>query len=509
MKDIKNVSEIINEPQNDIKKHLKCLELEGITFYKDSIHKVEDTIIAMARNNSEKFLMLFSETSNGAIDKFTGETLGSAGVYAKMAGLNEENAEIIRTLFPWTKPISLKNHSTTIGCGDRLGLATAGHISAIRDFRGAKPVLAQQSIRELALTGRNYRQVVDDAVFGVFQSGYKNGYGADGDHLKTMDDISIALDADMPMITLDLSDVLNVGAADLSDPEIRTLFEKLPTTLKERVLSSYSGKTFEVSSDNALKLDEITIMRCVIMYNEAMDFAAKVDDYLKSRRGNEYDLEISIDETSAPTLPTHHLYIINELLYRSVKPASVAPRFIGEFQKGIDYIGDVSEFEKQFKVHCQIAKKYGNYKVSVHSGSDKFSIFPIVGKETGGYLHLKTAGTSWLEALRLISIHSPFLFKTIYKRARRTFNEALKLYHISTTIDQTPDIDDIEQTAFPELLNQVPARQLLHITYGSILNTPSIRPLFFASMHTNEDGYYDLLRTHFDKHLSTLGVKPV
>ena len=75
------------------------------------------------------------------------------------------------------------------------------------------------------------------------------------------------------------------------------------------------------------------------MYNRAMDFAAEVDEYLKSRRGEEYDLEISIDETSAPTLPSHHLYIINELTYRNVKPNSVAPRFIGEFQKGIDYIG--------------------------------------------------------------------------------------------------------------------------------------------------------------------------
>jgi tagaturonate epimerase len=509
MKDIKNVSEIINEPQNDIRKHLKSLELEGITFYKDSIHKVEDTIIAMARDNSDRFLMLFSETNNGVINKFNGETLGSTGMYAKMAELNAGNADAIRNLFPWTKPISLKNHRTTIGCGDRLGLASAGHISAIRDFRGAKPVLAQQSIRELALTGRNYRQVVDDTVYGVFQSGYKDGYGADGDHLKTMEDISVALDAEMPMITLDLSDVLNVEAADWTDSEVRSQFDKFPTDLKKRILASYSEKIFEISSDSAIKLDEITVMRCAIMYNEAIDFAAKVDEYLKSRRGDEYDLEISIDETSAPTLPSHHLYIINELVYRNVAPASVAPRFIGEFQKGIDYIGDISEFEKQFKVHCQIAKKYGNYKVSVHSGSDKFSIFPIVGKETDGYLHLKTAGTSWLEALRVISIHSPFLFKTIYKRARRTFNEALKLYHITTSLDQTLDIDDIEQTNFPELLNQVPARQLLHITYGSILNTPSIRPLFFASMHANEDAYYDLLRTHFDRHLSTLGVKPV
>ena len=509
MKDIKDVSEIIHESKSDIRKHLTSLDMEGITFYKKSIRKIDDTIIAMARDDSERFIMVFGESKEGIINKFKGETVGSAGVYAKLAELNAENAAVIREIFPWTKPVSLKKHRTTIGCGDRLGLATPGHILAIRDFDGAKPVLAQQSIRELTLTGRNYRQVVDDAVFGVFQTGYKGGYGADGDHLKTMEDIAVAVDAGMPMITLDLSETLNVPAADWSDSEVEREFESFSADLQKRLISSYADKYYQLATGSSLKLDAITVKRCAIMYNKAMDFAAKVDEYLKTRRGDEYDLEISIDETSAPTLPEHHLYIINELIHRNVNPASVAPRFIGEFQKGIDYIGEISEFEKQFRVHCQIAKKYGNYKVSVHSGSDKFSIFPIVGKETEGYLHLKTAGTSWLESLRLVSIHSPFLFKVIYKRAKRTFNEALKLYHITSTLGEMPNIDDIDQALFPELLDKISTRQLLHITYGSILNTPSIRHMFFSTMHAHEDVYYDLLKKHFDMHLSSLQVKSI
>ena len=214
----------------------------------------------MAKDSSKKFLMLFSDEKEGILSKFDGEVLGSSGVYAKHADLNEKNAEILRNLFPWTKPVSLKKYSTTIGCGDRLGLATPGHLAAIKDFEGAKPVLAQQSIRELTLTGRNYRQVVDDTVFGVFQSGFKDGYGADGDHLKTLDDISVALDADMPMITLDLSDVLNVAAADWSDTEIKKEFDNFSQELKNRISKTYFGKTFTVGGENEIKLDDVTAM---------------------------------------------------------------------------------------------------------------------------------------------------------------------------------------------------------------------------------------------------------
>ena len=99
------------------------------------------------------------------------------------------------------------------------------------------------------------------------------------------------------------------------------------------------------------------------------------------------------------------------------------------------------------------------------------------------------------------------MFKAIYKRAGRTFKEALKLYHISTTLSDTVDIDDVDQNDFHKLLDQIPERQLLHITYGSILNIPEIRPLFFNSMHVNESGYYRLLHSHFSHHLETLGVK--
>jgi len=145
--------------------------------------------------------------------------------------------------------------------------------------------------------------------------------------------------------------------------------------------------------------------------------------------------------------------------------------------------------------------------VSIHSGSDKFSVFPVIGAMTKGLFHLKTAGTSWLEALRSCSIKEKVLFKVVYKRATRSFNDAKTLYHISTTLEQVPDIDDMDEEDYPSLLNNEHARQLLHITYGAILNTPSIRPLLFEALHRNEEFYHAQLRTHFEKHLDSLKVR--
>ncbi len=99
----------------------------------------------------------------------------------------------------------------------------------------------------------------------------------------------------------------------------------------------------------------------------------------------------------------------------------LAPRFVGDFEKGIDYKGDLKAFESCLAEHVQIAKDYGPYKISVHSGSDKFSIYPIVGRVTGGQFHLKTAGTSYLEALRVVARFEPALMRDIIAFCRERY----------------------------------------------------------------------------------------
>jgi len=500
---LKHASSLLGAGEDHIKANIHNHN-SSVAFYKDSVQKKEGTIIAMACDSQSKFILVLSSREDGVIADFSGEQIGDCGVIARKCPLNEHNAQLLRTLFPWTAPVSLRNRKTTIGCGDRLGLASVGHIAAVKHF-DATPVLAQQSMRELDLTGRTYRQVVDDATFMVFQAGYKDGYGADGDHLKNIPDIDVALSAGMPMITLDLSEVMLAKAGDWPDSQVENAFKTLPADVQRRIGQDYFDKTFKVGSLE-IAVDAATARRCAVMYLKALDFALEVYNHIKSRRGDEFDLEISIDETTSPTLPSHHLFIVKELRLRGVEFTSLAPRFIGEFQKAVDYIGDPAEFARQFEVHAAIARTHGDYKVSIHSGSDKFMVYPTIGQMTGMRLHLKTAGTSWLEAVRVISENDPELYRLMHKCALANFNDMLRLYHITADISKIANVDTMPDGDLPKLMEMNEARQLLHITYGPILRDKNIRPLFFAAMHKFEKQYCEKLKAHFEKHLSLLGV---
>ncbi len=148
--------------------------------------------------------------------------------------------------------------------------------------------------------------------------------------------------------------------------------------------------------------------------------------------------------------------------------SDLAPRFVGEFQKGIDYIGDIKLFEEQLQAHQAIADLFG-YKISFHSGSDKFSIFPSAARITNQRYHLKTAGTSWLEFVHLISIMDAPLFKDLYHFSLENLDRAKKSYHVNVTPESCPRIDQYEPENFRALLLDDNARQLLHINYGNIL----------------------------------------
>ena len=477
----------------------------SVTVYPDSIHALGNAAVLMCRDDRQKYLLITAAGQKDIPAGFEGETVILDNKAVALIGeLSPANAAALRKYFPWTAPKSLRNVRTTVGCGDRLGLATVGHVRAAAKVQ-VSPVLAQQSIRELTMTGRTFRKVVDDACFLVFAADYQDGYGADGDHLKTIKDIDSALAAGMPMITLDLSDVMNAAAGDWDAAKIDEAFAKLPEELQSLVLKDYADKEFVLGTEVTVKLDELTAKRCAVMYTAALDFAFEVYEHLKAARGDEFDLEISIDETSSPTLPSHHLFIVRELRRRKVEFSSLAPRFIGEFQKAIDYIGDLDEFDRQFKVHALIAQNYGNYKISVHSGSDKFAVYPTVGRETRHYLHLKTAGTSWLEAVTVIAIKDPALYRDMHQCALDNVNDMLKLYHITADFNKIPALSGLSDSELPALMEMPEARQLLHINYGPIL-TGNLRERFFEAMHKFEADYDARIEAHFDKHLSLLGV---
>lgn len=504
---MKNIAEsglkLLKKSETEVKK-LLLLNHDKVSIYPESIHKLGESLVMIGRDETRRFLLVVADCPKAVPEGFEGEMLKlSDGGAALIGDLSGANAAALRRHFPWTAPISLRNRRSTIGCGDRLGLASRGHIRAARKFE-VSPVLAQQSMRELSMTGRTFQNVVDDAVFMVFECDYREGFGADGDHLKTIPDIDTALAVGMPMITLDLSEVMNAAAGDWPEAQVNDAFAALDPAYQARVLDEYGDKSFVVGCCE-VKVDAATARRCAVMYTAAIDFAEKVYHHIRSKRGDEFDLEISIDETSSPTLPSHHLYIARELRKRGVEFSSMAPRFIGEFQKAIDYIGDLAEFDRQFKVHAQIAQAYGNYKVSVHSGSDKFAVYPTIGRETNGYLHLKTAGTSWLVAVTVIAQCDPALYRDMHRCALANFNDMLKLYHITADINRIPKLETLSDAELPKLMEMPEARQLLHITYGPILRS-ELRERFFATLHREEAAYTAAIEKHFDKHLSLLGL---
>jgi hypothetical protein len=474
-----------------------------LRLYTTSLYRKGEALFCIAADRERKYLCIIAE---GELpETFQGEITETAGLRLLAAPLSTENAKALQELFPFTAPVSLRERRTTIGCGDRLGLASAAHLRAVRQFE-AFPVLAQQSIRELGYTGRDFARVVADAAFLVFQEGYEGGWGADGDHLKTIEDIDTALAAGMPMITLDLTEVLRPEAGDWDGATVETEFARLPQEVREHVQENYADQRFNLQQ-HEVSLSTEEARRCALMYWRALDFAAEVDRHLREHRGDQYDLEISIDETSSPTLPGHHLFIIRELAERGVTVNSLAPRFIGDFQKAVDYIGDPAEFERQFAVHCAIAAAHGGYKISIHSGSDKFTVYPTIGRHTEGRLHLKTAGTSWLEAVHTIARAEPQLYRRLHAKAADYFPEALASYHITADISRLPEPAELSDEELERYFSIPESRQMLHITYGGLLRDADLREPLFRALHTHEELHYHLLQSHFERHLDTLGVR--
>lgn len=400
--------------------------------------------------------------------------------------LDHGTARRLWELLPWTAPRQVLGAQRTFGAGDRLGIAADGQLRAIRDY-DVFPVLAQQSLRELRLMGGTYESLLDRVTFQVLRAGYRGGYGADGDHLKTREDILNAIESGVTMITLDCSEHIHSDRA--------------PSPLDSGLAERYLAGPIPMGDGVSISFTPQSLARAQAIYGEAIRFAGEI--YRTCIQGQRVDLEISMDETEAPTTPEQHYFAASELLRAGVRFCTLAPRFCGEFQKGVDYIGDLEQFRREAAVHAAIAGHFG-YKLSIHSGSDKFSVFPAIGELTGERFHLKTSGTSWLEALRLVSSADPVLFRAVWAYALTVFEECRAYYHVSTELTMLPDTGAMADGELPALLDQNAPRQLLHITYGKIMNHPDLAPRLRALWRERRDDYSSLLAEHLGRHLALL-----
>ncbi len=491
--------------------------LEIVKIYHQSLQKAGESCYIMVKTLAGRSIICFGAARNR---KLYGDTIpvtcNGEKIKVQICPCIHENADVIRRLFPWIAPQYIGQRSS-FGAGDRLGLASAGHLRALKKYQ-ISPVLAQQSVREMTRTLRSPDEVLDDAAWGVFQEGFTDGYGSDADHIKTETDLYNLIAAGFTGFTIDPSDHINYTADKM---DVNSLPAALAELFDEKeeisgFLDKYAGKDIIITGKKhtfSMATSDMAVTRMAIKYLPAIRYTIKCFYIIKKTLRNEpFDFEISIDETETPTSAAAHYIIAKELIEAGVKFTSLAPRFADEFQKAIDYTGDIHEFKASLADHAAIAEQLGGYKISIHPGSDNFSILTVVNEITGGYFHEKTAGASYLEALRVICRFDKSLFRDIVKYALKSFEKERSSCHVTTDLAQIADVNKLADSELETLLDENNARQVLHITCSAILTAKDsddefrFRNRLMSVLDEHEEEYYEILNKLICAHLDALQV---
>lgn len=420
--------------------------------------------------------------------------------------LSAMNALAVRLTIPWLNPRPIGLH-TSAGVGDRLGLATSGQARAFKGFgQGIVPVFAQQSMREMNRLGRSPQNVLDDATFGCVQAGWESPVGADADHLKTTHEIDRCLEAGFTSFTLDPGEYVRAVSETVSDREL----QGLPWADLDDDLSTMTKRYQELDLDiegGPIVIDEFDIRRAAFKYGSAVAYTVALYRHLMHAAKYPVEVEVAVDETDEPTTLAEHIYMATEMRRLGMEWVSFAPRYVGGFEKGVDYIGDTGIFSSSMTRHAQIARALGPYKLSLHSGSDKFSIYELASSAIGPLVHLKTSGTSYLEALGIAAKFAPTLFREIYAVSREAYKGARASYQVSARIENTPDPFKVPEEELLSLVTSSDSRQILHVGYGAaltLLDGDGDRALAGGLRSVLESHSIDFemaLETHLGRHL--------
>ena len=288
----------------------------------------------------------------------------------------------------------------SFGVGDRFAHQARAQLRAFQMLaeRGVEVVpVWNKSNREHSFIGSEPQSVFDAGQAAVRALGWKQGWHVDADHirLETVERFLPCSD----FFTIDVADSIGKPPG----AEAVAAFVARHPELVGTVTISGIAQPFQITAAE--------VVRVAGKYLLAVADAGKIYRHIAAQKGGEdkFIAEVSMDETDAPQTPPELLIILAALADEGVKVQTIAPKFTGRFNKGVDYVGDLVQFEKEFNddlaVIAHAIARYGlpaNLKLSVHSGSDKFSLYPIIRRalaRTGAGLHVKTAGTTWLEEL--------------------------------------------------------------------------------------------------------------
>jgi hypothetical protein len=481
-----------------------------------SIHWVPGGAVMVAREKGQRHILAVDLEDSGLAERFSGEMLDvETGVSACIGELDHENAVEVRELCETARPQPL-GLDDSFGLGDRLGIAGPAHLRAIAGS-GFKVVLAQQSIRELERTERSPDEVMDAATWAIIEEGWEDAWGADADHLKTPADVERMAAAGFTMFTIDPGDHVVDAADEMSVSQLQEAAADLPWTELEDTLGPalrrYAGSGIQVGPDLKLEPTAEDVLRAWVKYGASLAHSASIYRHIASTMGERpFEVEVSVDETASVTTPFEHWLVASELRRLGIEWIGLAPRFIGDFEKGIDYRGDLEVFRAEYLKHLAIAEALGPYKISIHSGSDKFGVYRVIGEIGEGGVHVKTAGTSYLEALRTLAACEPELFREILDFSRSLYEHERRTYHVSGKLDRVPAGSDLSDSQLPDLFEEEDARQVLHVTFGRVLTEKVsdggylFKHRLLSALGEHEAAHYENLVAHFRRHTAPFGV---
>ncbi len=409
----------------------------------------------------------------------------------------------------------------SMGIGDRFARQGVAQLTALAQAKALGVDIApvwNKSNREHLIVHTHPDSVRAEADAAVKTLGWQGPYHVDADHvgLKTVD----AFIAGSDFFTLDVADFVGQAAptADLQDFVAR--HSRFAPLLKipgiERTLTISEGDIADIARKYLLAVQE----------------AGAIYRHVEAAKGRDrFVTEVSIDETDKPQTPVELFFILAAVADEKIPAQTIAPKFTGRFNKGVDYVGDVAQFEKEFNEDLAVIafaiKEFGlpaNLKLSVHSGSDKFSIYgPIAHalQTRDGGLHLKTAGTTWLEevaGLAMAGGDALRLAQEIYEKAFGRLEELCKPYAAVIDIDraglpETRTVRGWSGSEFAAALRHDQKcqaynrhfRQLLHVGFKV---AAEMGPVYYQALEANADVIGRLVTENLlEKHIKPVFVQ--
>jgi hypothetical protein len=390
----------------------------------------------------------------------------------------------------------MKLEKYSLGMGDRFlhqGRAQLQAVVLARDEGVDITPVWNKSDREHVIVGTEPLSLREEADAAVAALGWDSSYRVDADHInmRTVDRFIDCSD----FFTLDVGDAIGERA---SDEDIAAFVDRQ---------SRYIGE-FEIPGAGIFEVSHGTIEDVAATFLQAVQMAGKIYDHIVNARGEDFIAEVSMDETDKPQTPLEMFFILAMIAEQRIPAQTIAPKFTGRFNKGVDYVGDTGRFEKEFNDDLAAIAfaidEFGlpdNLKLSVHSGSDKFSIYGAINnalRRTGAGVHIKTAGTTWLEELIGLAEGGGdglVIAKEIYAKALEQMDALCEPYATVIDIDasQLPGAAEVNTWSskhYAAALRHDPSnqaynphlRQLLHVGYKVA-----------AKMG---DRYYDALREY-------------